>query len=51
MAVGEGLSVKDLKWPSIQFERKIARRIRIPSKETATGRRYNKELYKVYAGI
>jgi hypothetical protein len=49
MAVGEGLSVKDLKWPSIQFERKISRRI--PVKETATGRRkYNKELHKVYAG-
>jgi len=48
MGVREGLVLRNLKRPSIQFDRKIPIRIRIPVKETATGRkRYNKELYKI----
>jgi hypothetical protein len=48
MGVRDGLSLKNLKWPSIPFERKIPKLI--PVKETSTGRiRYNKELYKVYS--
>jgi hypothetical protein len=48
MGVKEGLVLKNLKRPSIQFDRKIPIWPRIPVKETATGRKkYNKELYKI----
>jgi hypothetical protein len=46
MGVRDGLELRNLKRPSIQFDRKI--RIRIPVKETATGRKGITKNYTKY---